>query len=96
MPSPPKDEIDPKLRTSLNKLSPEDRRLAIAQRWCPVMDDSRLGSMGMPVKVMIDSKPVFLCCEGCKEAALEKSDETLARVKELMSAKKSSSMESTR
>jgi Cu(I)/Ag(I) efflux system membrane fusion protein len=90
------DEPDPKLRVELNKLTAEDRQLAIAQRWCPVMDDSRLGSMGVPVKVMIDGKPVFLCCEGCQEVAMEKPKETLVRVQKLTTAKGFSSKESTR
>ena len=78
------DEPNRKIREALSKLSDADRTLATAQRFCPVMDDSRLGSMDVPVKVIIDGQPVFLCCEGCKDAAFEKPAETLSRVKQLL------------
>ena len=51
------------------------------------MDNSRLGSMGVPVKVMIDRKPVFLCCKGCRRKALANPDATLAKVEELKTKK---------
>ena len=35
------------------------------------MKKSELGSMGVPIKLMQDGKPLFLCCEGCVDAALE-------------------------
>lgn len=68
----------------LAKLSPEDRKLAEAQRFCPVSDE-RLGtpSMGTPVKIMVKTEPVFLCCKTCTRSALEDADKTLAKVKEL-------------
>src|SRR5258708_27436846 len=53
-----------KVTTALGKLKEPDRALAEQQRFCPVMADSRLGSMGVPVKLEIKGKPVFLCCEG--------------------------------
>jgi peroxiredoxin len=71
------------IRASLAKLSPEDRRLAEEQRFCAVMNDSRLGSMGTPVKVMVKDQPVFLCCKGCSKKAQNNPDLTLAKVKEL-------------
>lgn len=76
-------KLPPKIQAALSKLSPTDRRIALTQRLCPVMDDSPLGSMGTPVKIMIDGQPVFLCCEGCEDAAREKAQETLLRVKQL-------------
>ena len=54
------------------KLSPEDREAAEKQKLCVVMKKSELGSMGVPIKLIQDGKPVFLCCEGCIDAALEK------------------------
>lgn len=50
-----------KIQTTLEKLSPDDRALAVAQKFCVVLTKSRLGSMGVPVKLMLDGKPVFLC-----------------------------------
>lgn len=68
---------------SLGKLSPEDRRLAEAQKVCVVQTDKRLGEMGTPVKVMVSGQPVFLCCGGCERAALSNPDRTLARAEVL-------------
>ena len=52
--------VDQKIAAALEKLPPEDRELAASQQFCPVLDKSRLGSMGVPIKVMIDGEPVFL------------------------------------
>jgi hypothetical protein len=48
------------------KLSPEDREAAIAQKMCPVSDQA-LGSMGAPIKVIVEGQEVFVCCAGCVE-----------------------------
>ena len=74
---------DPELQAALAELSPEDRRLAEAQRFCAVLNDNRLGSMGAPFKVMVEGQPVFLCCEGCKEKALANPKETLSKAGQL-------------
>lgn len=73
---------DAEVKAALAKLSPEDRRLAEAQSLCPVLD-SRLGSMGVPVKIMIQGQPVFLCCKGCDRQAKADEAATLSKVKEL-------------
>jgi multidrug efflux pump subunit AcrA (membrane-fusion protein) len=74
---------DAKVRANLSKLSPDDRRLAEAQRNCPIQEGNLLGSMGTPVKVMIQGQPVFLCCKGCEDEAREHPDQTLANVEKL-------------
>lgn len=74
---------DAKIKAALAKLSPEDRRLAEAQALCPIAKDSRLGSMGTPIKVLIKGEPVFLCCAGCKAEALANPEATLAKVAKL-------------
>jgi hypothetical protein len=71
------------ISASLAKLSPEDRQLAEAQGYCPVMTDNRLGVMGPPVKLVIGTQPVFLCCAGCRTRALANPDRTLAVVAQL-------------
>ncbi len=71
------------VEASLAKLSPEDRQQAEAQGFCPVMEESRLGAMGVPVKIMVNNEPVFLCCAGCRTKALANSDKTLATVAKL-------------
>lgn len=75
-----------KVKAALAKLSEADRSVAGAQRYCPVMDTVRLGAMGTPVKVLIQGKPVFLCCGGCKDEALEQGKETLTKVEKLKKA----------
>jgi membrane fusion protein, copper/silver efflux system len=90
-PSTPTDD-DAKLQAVLAKLSAEDRRLVEGQKFCPILKDSRLGSMGVPVKVMIAGQPVFLCCKSCEEGALAQPSATLARTEQLKKANKSSPM----
>jgi hypothetical protein len=74
---------NPKILAALEKLDPEDRKLAEAQEWCAVQDKKPLGSMGKPLKIMVKGQPVFLCCEGCEETAQANADKTLAKVEEL-------------
>lgn len=85
----PKDPLsstkaDAKIHAALSKLSDEDRVLAEAQRFCPILPKSRLGSMGTPIKLMLEDQPVFLCCKGCEAAARKKPQETLAKVRQLL------------
>ena len=70
---------DPKVVAALAELSPEDRSLAEKQKICPVTNEL-LGSMGAPLKVDLNGKPVFICCEGCKEELLKKPNEYLAKL----------------
>src|SRR5262245_40549736 len=58
-----KSEAD-EIKESLAKLSPEDRKLAEQQKYCPDSNEL-LGSMGAPMKVLVKEKPVFICCKGC-------------------------------
>ena len=77
------DPADPEVREALSKLNPEDQERARQQEFCAVMADSRLGSMGVPVKVEIKGQPVFLCCKGCQRRALASPEKTLAEVERL-------------
>lgn len=43
-----------------------DRLAALAQKICPV-GDAPLGSMGTPIKVTIEGRDVYLCCDHCRE-----------------------------
>jgi Cu(I)/Ag(I) efflux system membrane fusion protein len=86
-PSTPED-TDRKLELTLAKLSPEDRKLVESQKFCPVLADSRLGSMGVPVKVMIQDQPVFVCCNACSKQAASEGDATLKKVADLRAGRK--------
>lgn len=70
------------IKAGLAKLTPEDHKLAEAQGICPITKNP-LGSMGPPVKVLIDGQIVFLCCAACKEKALANTKQTLATVADL-------------
>lgn len=48
------------------KMPEADRLAALAQKTCPVAD-SPLGSMGTPIKVTIEGRDVYLCCDHCRE-----------------------------
>jgi YHS domain-containing protein len=67
------------IEAALDKLSPEDRALAVAQRTCPV-SGQRLGSMDAPIIVEAEGRRVFLCCESCRESFLEKPAEYIAKL----------------
>lgn len=81
-PSTPEDE-DAKITSALSQLSPKDREAAELQNFCPVLPESRLGSMGVPVKIVVDGETAFVCCDGCKKSALAKPKETLKKVERL-------------
>jgi hypothetical protein len=42
----------------------DDRAGIARQKVCPVTK-AKLGEMGDPIKVVIDGKPLYLCCRGC-------------------------------
>jgi len=73
------DEEAAAIAEALAKLSPADRALAEKQKNCPVAD-MPLGSMGVPIKVDVDGRPVFICCEGCREDLLAEPAKYLAKL----------------
>ncbi len=86
-----KDEI----RKALEPLNKDDRKLAEAQVICPVTE-VRLGSMGMgtPVKLEIEGRTVFICCEGCRDMWVENPDKYFKILDDYL-AGNSSSVEAT-
>jgi Cu(I)/Ag(I) efflux system membrane fusion protein len=84
-PSTPEDPdvTNQKIKNELSRLSAEDRRLAQAQGFCPIRPANRLGSMGVPFKVVLNGQPVFLCCEGCVDKAKADEAQTVAKAAEL-------------
>ncbi len=69
-------EEDDSVAAQLAKLSADDRALAERQKKCPV--GGELGSMGVPIKVMVGERAVFICCEGCRKELLDDPDKYLA------------------
>jgi hypothetical protein len=86
-PSTPNDE-EADIKAAMEKLPNADRKLAEAQKICPVLKDSPLGSMGVPIKVTIQGQPVFLCCDGCEKGALANPKKTLDEVARLKAKNK--------
>jgi multidrug efflux pump subunit AcrA (membrane-fusion protein) len=86
-PSTPSEEEED-IKAALAKLSPEDRSLAEAQKFCPILSDNRLGAMGVPVKVVLEGKTVFLCCKGCEKQARANPEQTLEKASNLKSERK--------
>jgi uncharacterized protein (TIGR03000 family) len=72
-----------KIKAALAELSAEDLQAAEKQRFCALQQESRLGSMGKPVKILVKGQPVFFCCGACASRAESKADEILAAVKKL-------------
>lgn len=68
-----------KEQASLDKLSAEDRELAMHQKICPITG-ANLGSMGTPYKIELDGRPVFLCCKGCESQAKADPEGALAKI----------------
>jgi len=68
-------------QANIDKLPPADRAQAMRQRVCPITDEP-LGSMGVPIKVELNGRIVFLCCAGCRGDAIKNPDKTLKKLAE--------------
>lgn len=77
-----KDE-EGEIRANLAQLNPEDRKLAEEQKFCVIQEETRLGAMDTPIKVMVKGQPMFVCCKGCVKKALKNPEQTLTKVEEL-------------
>jgi hypothetical protein len=84
------------IKESLAQLSDEDRKLAEAQVFCAVKLGNELGCMGVPCKITIEGRPVFLCCEHCKDAAMKDPKATLAALDTLLQKNSASLPHSTK
>jgi YHS domain-containing protein len=73
VPLSPQSKITFSQTVALSKVKPQvtvaaidesDKAGIARQRVCPVTG-AELGSMGDPIKVLIDGQPLYLCCRGC-------------------------------
>ena len=71
---------DSETEDAFAELTAQDRKLAKAQKICPVSDEE-LGSMGAPIKVSVEGGDVFICCEGCRKRLLANPQKYLAKLK---------------
>jgi Cu(I)/Ag(I) efflux system membrane fusion protein len=67
------------IAAALAQLAEADRALAERQKNCPVAD-APLGSMGTPIKVIVEGRPVFICCDGCRTSLLAEPAKYLAKL----------------
>jgi Cu(I)/Ag(I) efflux system membrane fusion protein len=79
----PMSETEP-FKTQLAKVNekpdPSDDAALIAfQKICPVTG-SKLGSMGNPIKLVVNDQPVFICCSSCQKLLQDNPDEYLAKL----------------
>ena len=74
---------DAEVEVNLSKLSSEDREIAAAQGYCAIANESRLGAMGVPIKLAVNGQTVFVCCKGCGKKAQANPEKTLASVEAL-------------
>ena len=76
------EELSPmdKMELELAKLSPEDAAAVRKQHMCPVSGEM-LGVMGPPIKVAVDGRDVWICCEGCRQKLLDDPAMYLAKLK---------------
>lgn len=72
--------FDATMIAEIRQLPEADQDVAFTQIICPVTD-FKLGSMGVPQKVMVNGKPVFICCEGCREGLLEEPENHLEKLR---------------
>jgi hypothetical protein len=79
------DSLTPAELKNIAKLAPEDQKLAIAQRLCPVTGEP-LGSMGVPLKVELAGTKVFLCCKACVKRAEANVTKVLEAIKKSANA----------
>jgi Cu(I)/Ag(I) efflux system membrane fusion protein len=75
----PADDEAADIAKAIALLPEAERHVALAQKICPV-GDGPLGSMGMPYKVTVSGRDVYLCCEGCKESIEKDPDKYLAKL----------------
>lgn len=81
-PAPRVPTLEQVIEQAISQLPPADQAEARLQNVCAVAGEP-LGSMGVPVKLMLEGQPVFLCCEGCRQEAESHVAATLARIASL-------------
>jgi YHS domain-containing protein len=69
------------VREGVFKSTLADADAIAAQKTCPVMDEP-LGGMGVPLKVAVKGKAVYICCAGCAKKLRAEPDRFLAKLDE--------------
>lgn len=70
---------DAEIKEALAGLSADDRAAVEKQKVCPVSDEA-LGSMGAPIKVTVQGRDVYICCDGCQDSLTKDPEKYLAKL----------------
>lgn len=73
------DHMSSDVQANLAKISKSDRTAVEKQQHCPVSGE-QLGAMGAPIKVDVEGRQVWLCCESCKDSLLTDPDKYLSKL----------------
>jgi len=65
----------------LSSFSAEDRALIEKQKICPVSGEE-LTEMSAPIKIDVNGRTVFLCCEDCKAPIMKNPEKYLSKLDE--------------
>jgi YHS domain-containing protein len=66
-------------KETIQKL-PEDEWAAVyKQKICPVSGGA-LGAMGTPIKVAVEGRDVYICCEGCRKSLEADPEKYLSKI----------------
>lgn len=68
------------VREGVFKSTLADAAAIAAQKTCPVMDEP-LGDMGVPGKVNVNGKAIYICCAGCAKKLTAEPDKYLEALK---------------
>lgn len=72
-------ELQAEIRAALAQLPAAEKPLAETQKVCPITGEP-LGSMGVPPKLTLKGKVVFICCLACKGDVEADPDKALEKV----------------
>jgi hypothetical protein len=76
----PAGEMAETIQRNLAKLSQADRAAAEKQHHCPVSGEP-LGSMGVPIKLEVKGREVWICCDACQDKLTSDPDKYLSQLK---------------
>ncbi len=77
--SQPERLMPPRRQIKISYASAADEAAIRFQAKCAVMDQP-LGAHGKPIKILIDGRPVFVCCKGCIHKVEQNPEYYLSRV----------------
>lgn len=68
-------------KETIQKLPEGEWAAVYKQKICPVSGGA-LGAMGIPIKVTIEGRDVYICCESCRKPLEEDPEKYLSKIPE--------------